>query len=340
MYHTAELLETIARTAPAMLWSTTVCAIDDPGADTTAAVAGWLQRFEGVQIAARVDPRDLPPEHAARLLAIDAAQLAEVSAFARMVASLLLPGGVLLQDVHLSTLRCIPADRWWESIYVAATVRGMFARRQPAVRFVSNKRGYTATFGRDLLDAGFDPREVMDKGELEQVIVPSIARDVDERFPLELTTAGRAMPMPVAADEESRREIEDRLDLVEWEVSGRVELGGRLLDAPVTFRTGSNEGLTWQQLIADRIGGGPGVSVAEVGQRLAEAGAERAEISNLAARHVHALRARLSNPGAIVTANRAYRLVDDVLVGQVRRRPSVLLRQPPVSPARESDRPA
>ena len=80
------------------------------------------------------------------------------SGFARLVASLLRPGGILLQDVHLSTLRFIAPDRWWESIYVAATVRGTFPRRQPAVRFLSNKRGYTATFGRDLMDAGFDPR--------------------------------------------------------------------------------------------------------------------------------------------------------------------------------------
>ena len=64
--------------------------------------------------------------------------------------------------------------------------------------------------------------------------------------------------MPVAATTTSRREIEQALDLVEWDVSGRVELGGRLLAAPVTFRAGSNEGLTWQRLIADRIGGGPG----------------------------------------------------------------------------------
>jgi ABC-type arginine/histidine transport system permease subunit len=52
----------------------------------------------------------------------------------------------------------------------------MFAKRQPAVRFVSNKRGYSATFGRDLMDAGFDPREVMDKVELERVILPSALR--------------------------------------------------------------------------------------------------------------------------------------------------------------------
>ncbi|CAN5805945.1 hypothetical protein BH18ACI5_BH18ACI5_07740 [soil metagenome] len=326
LYHTTEMLETMARTSPAMLAWTTVCTIDDPGADTTSAVEGWLRQFSDVQIAARIDPRGLPPEHLGRVFAIAPSHLVDVPSFARMVASLLLPGGVLVQDIHLSTLHCIPSDRWWDSIYVAATVRGMFTKRQPAVRFVSNKRGYSATFGRDLMDAGFDPREVMDKGELERVILPSALRDVDERFPLGLMTADRPLAVPIAADDQARREIEQRLDLVESEISGRAELGGRLLGAPVTFRSGSQESLTWQQLIDDRIVGGPGLPVADVGQRLAEQGAERAEISNLAARHVHALRARLSDPGAIVTANHAYKLGPAVSVGRLRRRSSAYLR--------------
>jgi hypothetical protein len=340
LYHTAELLETMARVCPELVAWTTVCTIDDPGPDTSAAIALWLDRFAGVQVAARVDPRDFSADHARRLFAIDAGHLAAPSAFAKMVASFLMPDGVLVQDVHLSTLDFVPADRWWESIYLAATVRGLFARYQPAVRFVSNKRGYAATFGRDLMDAGFDPREVMDKAELEQVIVPSIAADVDSRFPLELTIAGRPAAMPLAGHDHARREVEQELDLVEWEVNGRVELGGRLLVAPVIFRPGSQEGLTWQRLIAGRLDDGPGVTVAEVGQRLAEAGADRAEISNLAARHIHALRARLAHPAAIVTANRAYGLDVSVTVGRVRRRRPGHLQQPPVSRLRRPDPPA
>jgi len=61
------------------------------------------------------------------------------------------------------------------------------------------------------------------------------------------------------------------------------------------------------------------------------------EISNLAARHIHALRARLSSPSAIVTANRAYVLDPVVTVGRVRRRPGSHLRQPPVSAIAKAD---
>ena len=326
LYHTAEMLDAMARAAPALLGCTTVCVIDDPGPDTSSSIAGWLERYDGIQVAARVDGDAVPPQHAQRVRPIDAAALSSLSAFARVVASLLRPGGVQLQDVHLSTLRFIPPDRWWESIYVAATVRGMFAGRAPAVRFVSNKRGYTATFGRDLMEAGFDPREVMDKSEVEAVVVPAIARDVDLRFPLDLFMPRTSRPQPVGADEDARREVESELDLVEWELGGKVELGGRLLGAPVAFRSGSQEALTWQQLIADRLGGGPGIPISAVGQRLAAEGAERAEISNLAARHIHALRARLSSAAAIVTANHAYRIDGSIAVGSVRRRSSPHLR--------------
>lgn len=322
LYHTAELIGTVARTAPELLPWMTACVIDAPGADTTRAVSSWLERHAGLQVAARVDPDTLPPDQARRVLRIDASQLDDLSGFARMVSSLLLPGGVLLQDIHLSTLAFVSRDRWWESIYAAATVRGMFPDRTPAVRFLSNKRGYAATFGRDLMDAGFDPRDVMDKAELAATVVPAIARDVRDRFPLALETAVAARPAstPVSDHESTRRELEHAFDLLEWNVGGRLELGGRLLGAPVTFRTGSQEAITWQALINDKLAAGGGVPVLEVGMRLADAGAERAEASNLAARHIHTLRARLSSPGSIVTANHAYRLDDRLTVGRVRRR--------------------
>ena len=243
--HTAELLQAVERVSPGLLGCLTCCAVDDPGTDTTAVIAGWLQRYSTIQVAACVDPRQLPSESASRLFAIQPQALAELTAFARLVASMLRSGGVLLQDIHLSTLRFIPPDRWWESIYIAATVRGTFARRPPAIRFLSNKRGYTATFGRDLMQAGFDPREVMDKAELETVIVPSVARSVQTQFPFELTSSDRQASLPVAADEDDKGEIAERLDLVLWDLGGRLELAGRLVPTPVMFRHGSQEALSW-----------------------------------------------------------------------------------------------
>lgn len=321
-YHTAAFIDAVARTSPELLAWTTVCAIDAPGPDTTRAVREWLERHGQLQVAARVELDDLPPDHARRVMRIDPSQLEDLSGFARMVASLLLPGGLLVQDVHLSTLGFVPHDRWWESIYTAATVRGMFPDRSPAVRFLSNKRGYAATFGRDLMDAGFDPRDVMDKAELETTIVPAIAREVRDRFPLalELSTTAPSPAIPVSDHAAARRELETGIDVLEWDVSGKLELGGRLLGAPVVFRAASQEGATWQALIDDRLTGGAGVPVLEVGTRLAPSGAERAEASNLAARHIHGLRARLSNPAAILTMNHAYRLDERLLVGRVRRR--------------------
>ena len=322
MYHTVEMAGSIAKTAPELIPCLTACAIDAPGPDTTRAVASLLADYEALQVAARADPADIDADHRRRFIRIDEVQLADLSSFARTIAALLLPGGVLVQDIHLSTLGFISRDRWWESIYAAATVRGMYPDRPPAVRFLSNKRGYAATFGRDLMDAGFDPRDVMDKAELDATVVPAIARDVRERFPLllEVPASPAATVTPLGEDDVSHREVDAALDLVEWNVAGRVELGGRLLNAPVVFRAGSQEGSTWQALIDDRFRAGEGVPVLDVGLRLAAAGAERAEVSNLAARHIHALRARLTTPGAIITANHAYRLDERLLVARVRRR--------------------
>src|SRR5262245_54531831 len=99
LYHTTELPQAMPRVCPDLLASTTVCAIDDPGPDTTAAIAGWLGEYGGVQIVARVDPGELPVEHSGRVFPIGMSHLGESSALAKMLASLLIPGGILVQDV-------------------------------------------------------------------------------------------------------------------------------------------------------------------------------------------------------------------------------------------------
>jgi hypothetical protein len=119
--------------------------------------ASWLERYPGLQVAARPEGDSADPRRAS----LDPAAFEGASRSCKTVAGMLRPGGLLLQDIQLATLGFIPPDRWWESIYLANTVRGMFAGAPPACRFLSNKRGYEATFGRDLLDAGFDPRDVI-----------------------------------------------------------------------------------------------------------------------------------------------------------------------------------
>jgi hypothetical protein len=257
------------------------------------------------------------------VLRLDTADVADAASFARLVSRLLRPGGVLIQDVQLSTLPFVPADRWWESIYLAATVRGMFPARPPIVRFLSNKRGYSATFGRDLLDAGFDPRDVMDKAALHDTVAPAVIALFDRAFPQVLDA--RLPPQattrwPVGAGDDDRREIEEALDLIVWPTGAGVELGGRSVGGSTNragFKAGSPEADTWVQLVADALAGGPGVPVLDVGRRIGPADAERAELTNAAARHAHTLRGRLKSAEAIVTVNHAYRLSDTLRVGRV-----------------------
>jgi hypothetical protein len=322
LYHTADLLAAVAAVRPELLASSTAVAIDRPGPDTDAAIALWRGRYPTLQIVAAITARGALESPFVRVL--EATETVDAAAFARTVARLLRPGGLLIQDVQLSTLPFVPADRWWESIYLAATVRGMFAARAPTVRFLSNKRGYSATFGRDLLDAGFDPRDVMDKSALHDTVAPAVIALFDRAFPNVLEARRPPAPAaswPAGATDDDRREIEQSLDLVLWPSESGVELGGTHVAGSagrVTFRAGSTEAATWTQLVSDAIAGGSGLPVLDVGRRIGPAEAERAELTNLAARHVHTLRGRLRSADAIVTVTHAYRLSDKLRVGRVR----------------------
>jgi hypothetical protein len=320
LHHVTELLAALAETELSLLALTTVLCLDRAGPDTTRLVTRWLETYPELQVAASLGANSEAPRDARRA-ALDAEVFASANRFCKAVAGMLRPGGLLLQDIQLSTLAFIPPDRWWESIYLASTVRGMFAENPPTCRFLSNKRGYEATFGRDLIDAGFNPRDVMDKNELRQMVVPVVRSFLERAFPLWLQIAGGA-DAAVAKTEEDRREIENELDLVVWCGAPSVEIGGRLLAGEgerrrMTFKPGSQEAATWSELIEERFRGGDGLPVLEVGQRIAPQGAGRAEITNLAARHIHGLRSRLQDGAVIVTAHHAYRLAAGLRVGRV-----------------------
>ena len=317
LHHVTELLAVLAAADASLLAMTTVLCLDRAGPDTTRLVAQWLETYPALQVAASLGAADEASRDARRGV-LDAGVFASANRFCKAVAGMLRPGGLLLQDIQLSTLGFIPPDRWWESIYLASTVRGMFAENPPTCRFLSNKRGYEATFGRDLIGAGFNPRDVMDKSELAEMVVPVVRSYLERAFPLRLEIAGGA-GAAVAKTEEDRREIESELDLVLWCGGPAVEIGGRRLaeGRGVAFKAGSQEAATWSELIEDRFAGGEGVPVLDVGTRLAPEGAGRAEITNLAARHIHGLRSRLQDPSAIVTAHHAYRLAEGLRIGRV-----------------------
>ena len=84
------------------------------------------------------------------------------------------------------------------------------------------------------------------------------------------------------------------------------------------LRPGAHEIETWAALINDRLAGGQGLPVMTLGTRIGPQEAERAELTNLAARHIHTMRARLVDENAIVTVRHAYRLATTESVGMVR----------------------
>jgi hypothetical protein len=316
LYHTAELVGALAAARPDLVAQATAIALDRAGPDTDAAVAELRARHPALRVVGH--GAAAPPDAFDTTLQLVADDTRDAAACARLIARHLRPGGLLVQDVQLTTLPFVPADRWWESIYLAATVRGLYAERPPAVRFLSNKRGYTATFGRDLAEAGFDPRDVMDKAALDAA-VPTLARHVDTAFPMALAVArasGEGTTWRAAAHDAERRGLARDLDLLLWIDPAGWELSGRLVGLDPAMRglalRPGHEATSWLALLTDRFGRGDGLAVIGVGERIGPPGVERAEATNLAARHVHTLRGRLRDPGAIVTAHHAYRLRDDL----------------------------
>jgi hypothetical protein len=154
----------------------------------------------------------------------------------------------------------------------------------------------------------------MDKTQVTAVVVPGLRRLFAAQFPRSLRSSG---PSGLSVSDQDRPDVERQCDVVLWRSSGGASLGGRALGSTVSLKAGAPEVQTWQQLIDDRLVGGDGVAVVDIGARLAESGAERAEQTNLAARHLHGLRSRLRDSDAIVTAHHRYRLRDGLSVAIV-----------------------
>ncbi len=319
LYHIDRLLELLRQLAPELLPRLAVVCLDRPGPDTAAAVQRWASEYPRVVIMADAAPAD--PQQQRRL---PAAVLHSNTDYARTVAELLAPRGLLVQDIQLETLRFVPVDQWWETIYLANTVRGMYAQRPPECIFLSNKRGFHATFGKDLLAVGFDPRDVLHKDELTETLVPLLRRRLRDAFPLELRVAGEPSREWITRDPVEVELLSARLDLVLWEDrAAKVVLTGRAVASPrgrVELSAGVHEAKTWRELVLAAIGETEGVSTRALGQRLAPARALAAEQSNAAARHIYGLRRRLSAPDGLLTVERQYRLGEELTVGWVRPR--------------------
>lgn len=329
VYHISELLRTLCSELRSLISSLTVVCLDRPGPDTDAAVGEWFELYPELQVAARISQSELAKEFPDQLSVLDESIFQDQNSYCRKIAAMIRPQGMLLQDIDLETLEFVPRDRWWESTMLATTVRGILGTRPPRCAFISNKRGYEATFGSELLEAGHDPRDVLNKYEMRQIVVPFLGKYLDSVFPLQLDWSlggsgekDRFYQCRIADSEEERSAIEQVLDVVAWPACDQMcKLGGKLVVQGkrryVSLPVDGNEIQTWRQLVDSKLASGDGIEVQEVGQRVAPTGALRAEVTNAAARHIHSLRKRLTDPQAIATVSGSYRLRDSLAVGRV-----------------------
>lgn len=326
LYHIGEILQMLCDHAPALAAQLCLVCLDRPGPDTDAAVADWLAREPDLIVAAAVAPAAVPACDRARLVTLAPACFTDATTYCRTVAGLLRPGGLLLQDIQLSTLQFLPDERWWESIYLANTIRGMFAVAPPNGRFMSNKSGFEATFGADLFEVGFDPREVLAKHRLAEQLVPVLQRFRRRAFPLVCRLPGDdGWPRDLWLSEtpQASPPPERFAELLLWrDRHGAHKLCGSQVKprggkTEIPLKADSRELETWRDLVDAFLADGPGLPVRTLGARLAPDGAAGAELANAAARHIHGLRARLADPGLIETQDHHYRFGAQRLIGRV-----------------------
>ena len=326
VYHIQEILDSLKAAGGNWLEQLTVVCLDRQGPDTDRAVKSWLDDYPELQVVAQInDVALLSPPARERFQNLERRAFEDRIAFCKLIAALMRPRGLLLQDIQLDTLSFLSPSRWWESIYLASTVRGMFPLDPPACRFMSNKSSFSISFGKEMVEAGFDPRDVIDKNELAQIVPVVFDAYLNKTFPLVLEIAdGEREPRQELIRQDEAEQIEAELDLVLWLDGDRVVLGGRLIKARSSGRSvlkpKGHEASTWTDLLADGFDLGPGIPVQDVGCRIAPEGSGKAELTNAAARHLHTLRGRLKGDEIIITESHAYHLIRRLRLGRVRAR--------------------
>jgi len=327
VYHISELIKNMRQDFSDLTRNVTIVCLDRPGPDTDEAVGEWLDLNPELQVASRIDAENDFSELANRLFFLPKRVFQNQNEFCQTVAGFLRNGGLLLQDIELESLEFIPRDRWWETTYLASTVRGIFGDGSIHCAFFSNKRGYEATFGAELLAAGHDPRDVLNKLEPARIVLPFLENHLNKNFPwfMKWCESGSGLvpteTCRVSSEIKLQEEINDCMDVVCWpSINGTAKLCGRSVagkQSCVQLPDTSKEVATWTALVEAALNGQPGVEVIEVGKYVAPAGALRPELTNAAARLIHTLRKRLLDGQDIVTVDGRYRFRDGLRVAIV-----------------------
>ncbi len=333
--HLSDICRRLRAEQPELLRLVTLVGLDQRGPDTRRDVRRWLRDYPAIQVAAHLtveDGRQLAERHPGRLLPIRSELLesAAPTELAELIAGLLRPGGFLLQDVQLETLRFIPADRLWLSIRILTTrVRDSVPGRPPVCWFMSNKKNPFQGVRQSLKDLGFEPDQFLDKDDLEGEVTSTFQDFLEEAMPfsLRVTKHGELIGDTVVG-EEDLPDVMNGVDLALWQTNDTLlRLGGRSVKGEVLERQfDSIDGRAWRELVVDRFGQRAGVPTRRFGELRSretpdDVDYDEMQISARGTRLAHRMRTVLrGDPKSVLeTRDGTYRLADHLRVGRVTR---------------------
>ena len=273
-----KIIEILAAEAAHFLGLLTVVSLPrEPRGDSRESVRGWLESHPQLQVAAYLAERDAADLGAAfpdRFQPVPAAALESQTSdrLRAILAGMLRPGGLLLQDICLDSLAFIPHGDLVESFTkIAHSVQqGFPARRRPECWLMSEQRRFEADFMPRLARQGFLPKNFLSKKTLDRNLSQNLKAFLVESMPLFLRLAQHGEEsLETILGHEDRDEVMSECDLVLWQPGGRIRIGGRLVkpeEAGRLRQPGTKISQFWDALVRDLFGRHAGVTIEKLNE--------------------------------------------------------------------------
>ena len=261
-----KLLATFSKTDPEIMGNLTAVCVAPEGTDTSESVKGWIATYPRLQVAACVQTESA--SEGSRVLNIQrfVSQDLELS---RVLTELLMPGGVLLQDIHLDSLPFFRSDNPWAACFALANHCRGFCREKKDLNYAfMSKMEFPAGFTAQVVLRKFDATWVFNKLDGTRML-RCIPDHIREEFPWWLRFRGydRKSPLAISRKKSTEAAVSREFDFVLWPRSSSLyELMGRGVNLERTSALQARTQLfkALKMLVDDSLIDGPGVSAQEL----------------------------------------------------------------------------